>query len=935
MSVVEPEEWGPEGLCEQFWDIDRKMHNRRFAFILGAGASVQSGIPAAGALVRRWLGELHRRLARGGVPLERWATPEALEIRDFSLPDAPAFYSQVFARRFRQHPDEGYADLEDIMQGKDPSFGYSVLAHILAETRHKLVITTNFDNLVGEALSIFTGTAPLVCGHESLANFVHVEPRRPVVVKIHRDLLMAPMNHAAEIAALQTAWIEPLTRVFRAYTPIVIGYGGNDGSLMGFLKGLPEDAIPGGIFWCYYGPAGPPGPEIRRLVARHRGVLVPIEGFDELMLRLSARLRIPLLDQVIESKARTRVDNYRRRVEELHARVFPPPSPALEEAEPELEARETERGESSEHVSSTSSRPGRPPAPLAGASRLHDSSEIHAEAAPSAEPVSSTRFRPAHPAAPPAGASHTPVSSDIHSEAAPSAEPASSTGSRPARPAEHSGASRTPVSSNIRSEAAPTSSTSPDPAPPAAAPPRAPRQPVASDSRAPGGPSAAPAVRSEARAGSLGAGDDPPQRQAVPANRSAAEPSPVSSAILTPPPPPPARESRSDSQPPLRGLESTRRSSPVRSDSTPVARTDGRGKIAEAPGGASREAAPTGSPSPLGASVDPAQRGPESLQAAPIPRLDDPAGRDPSAEPAADPDLSDISQLPSGSSRPAAPPEADRRSQRQDADDDADLALAPEPVVDESWAAEAEEVAAVPRSWTAGPLRRWPAAAGDLQRAMQQVAGEAAHTDPWAISMQARAEPDSGRAVALLRAGLEQFPADRTLSLDLVERLTDPPTHEAVSSAMSLVTTLLAADPDDKLALAHRTLLLAWQGQFSAAEDALRRLHRAVIGQHANNMELAGLAFLAGLLQRLQGRDDRYVLAPFQVHARGLSPLLGLPRGLIGALARRLDRASRRCYIRLAQRLAGSLSAAELARLEPRLAELPPFDLEALEHEAP
>ncbi|MFY0535026.1 hypothetical protein [Nannocystis pusilla] len=42
------------------------------------------------------------------------------------------------------------------------------------------------------------------------------------------------MNQAAEIAALQTAWIEPLTRVFRAYTPIVIGYGGNDGSLMGF-----------------------------------------------------------------------------------------------------------------------------------------------------------------------------------------------------------------------------------------------------------------------------------------------------------------------------------------------------------------------------------------------------------------------------------------------------------------------------------------------------------------------------------------------------------------------------------------------------------------------------------------------------------------------------------------------------------------------------
>ncbi|MCY1013099.1 hypothetical protein OV079_47730 [Nannocystis pusilla] len=390
MSVVEPEEWSPEGLCEQFWAIDRKMHNRRFAFILGAGASVQSGIPTAGTLVWRWLGELHRRLARSGLSLERWATAEALEIRGFSPADAAAFYSQVFARRFRQHPDEGYADLEDIMQGKDPSFGYSVLAHILAETRHKLVITTNFDNLVGEALSIFTGTAPLVCGHESLANFVHVEPRRPVVVKIHRDLLMAPMNQAAEIAALQTAWIEPLTRVFRAYTPIVIGYGGNDGSLMGFLNGLPEDAIPGGLFWCYYGPAGPPGPEIRRLVARHRGVLVPIEGFDELMLRLSARLRIPLLDQVIETKARARVDNYRRRVEELQARLFPP---ALAAAE--AEAMPAEQGRAEETVSSD--RPSTSPLLAPSEPESHAPAPLPGPAAQPPPPAPRPRIRPRLP----------------------------------------------------------------------------------------------------------------------------------------------------------------------------------------------------------------------------------------------------------------------------------------------------------------------------------------------------------------------------------------------------------------------------------------------------------------------------------------------------------------------------------------------------------
>lgn len=330
----EPEVWNPEGLAYHFADVHRKDADRRFAFVLGAGASVQSGIPAAGALVRRWLGELHRRLARPGAPLERWATEEALGIPGFTFDQATSFYSQVFARRFRQHADEGYADLEHIMQGKDPSFGYSVLAQILAETRHRLVVTTNFDNLVADALSIFTATSPLVCGHESLAGFIRVAPRRPVVVKIHRDLLMSPMNRADEIAHLPAPWHEPLGHVFRSYTPIVLGYGGNDGSLMGFLDALPPRSIPGGLFWCYYGPGGGPSEQVRRLVARHSGAIVPIDGFDEFMALLSGELQIGLLHGVIESRARERVERYKRRAAEL----FRPSASAAEAGAGEVEA---------------------------------------------------------------------------------------------------------------------------------------------------------------------------------------------------------------------------------------------------------------------------------------------------------------------------------------------------------------------------------------------------------------------------------------------------------------------------------------------------------------------------------------------------------------------------------------------------------------------
>ncbi|MFY0535028.1 hypothetical protein [Nannocystis pusilla] len=121
---------------------------------------------------------------------------------------------------------------------------------------------------------------------------------------------------------------------------------------------------------------------------------------------------------------------------------------------------------------------------------------------------------------------------------------------------------------------------------------------------------------------------------------------------------------------------------------------------------------------------------------------------------------------------------------------------------------------AAPRSWTTGPLQRLTANASELQRALQQVAGETAAADPWTISLQARAEPNDDRALALLRAGLEQFPGDRTLSLDLVERLTEAPTKQSVRSALSTIAALLEADSRDKLTLAHLVLLLAWTGQF-------------------------------------------------------------------------------------------------------------------------
>ncbi len=320
-------------------EIHNDMQDRSFAFLLGAGASKPSGIPTGTELVELWLKELHERheLDPKLHPLEKWATAAALEIEGFEYSRAASFYPQVFERRFRNDPDEGNAYLEKIMDKAEPSFGYSVLAQILVKTRHSIVITTNFDDLVADALSMFAHKRPLVCGHESLAGFIRPQMRRPLVAKIHRDLLLAPKNDSAGVSNLGAGWKDALSKLLKHYVIVAIGYDGNDGSLMDLLDQIEPEGFAGRIFWCYWQKGGGPDQRVLNLLSAKKGVMIPIAGFDELMLLLNERLGYQLQAEEIEKQAKVRASAYRDSFEAIRERVKPKPGASGEKKE-ELEA---------------------------------------------------------------------------------------------------------------------------------------------------------------------------------------------------------------------------------------------------------------------------------------------------------------------------------------------------------------------------------------------------------------------------------------------------------------------------------------------------------------------------------------------------------------------------------------------------------------------
>ncbi len=320
----------------EFMQRHEYRSNRPFCWLLGAGASRESGISTGGELAKRWLEEMRDSQVPSSTPIDVWIASADRKIEGLTHANAADHYSEIYNLRFANDPDGGHAYLEKEMATAKPSFGYAVLARIMEKTAHKAAITTNFDDLIANAISVFTDTMAHVCFHESLTRYIRIEPRRPFVAKIHRDLFHDAKNTDGETKKLEEQWVDTLQKIFQRFTPIVIGYAGNDGSLMGFLEKLVP--IEGGIFWCYR-EANPPSDRVQKVVAKHNGWLVPIEGFDAIMTQLGNLLKCTPTCDDLKATFDKRLDELMKKFVELEKKPKEP-TPAAPVSESHKLARE-------------------------------------------------------------------------------------------------------------------------------------------------------------------------------------------------------------------------------------------------------------------------------------------------------------------------------------------------------------------------------------------------------------------------------------------------------------------------------------------------------------------------------------------------------------------------------------------------------------------
>ena len=317
---IKESDFGLENLKRDEANERRKPN---LAFFLGAGASRDSGIMLAGQMMeifRKEIFDIHCSALKTGKDKEDWLNKENW------YKDEENKYGCLF-EKFRDTKNGRQKFIEQMIEGKDPSFGYVVLADLMLRNYINTVVTTNFDDLVYISCTTFTGNRPIVYAYGILASEIKMTSPHSKVLKLHGDYLYSNIvNTGEEMYKQSQALNEPFKDVREAVSSlnmerqvrsvwdnfglIVLGYSGGDETIMSLLRQVSKD---NGFYWCYV-KGFPPNQAVLQLIKDKNGKLVEITGFDDLMKEISDITSFKM-DDLLDS-----LDKKKEKLKELYTK---------------------------------------------------------------------------------------------------------------------------------------------------------------------------------------------------------------------------------------------------------------------------------------------------------------------------------------------------------------------------------------------------------------------------------------------------------------------------------------------------------------------------------------------------------------------------------------------------------------------------------------
>ena len=272
------------------------LYKNKYCIFVGAGISICSGVPLATydipdlpSIVSNIRKDFYSSL---GLPplndsqLFSWFVDQKL------LQNPATLYSDALnligdTPRARQHY------LRRFFDNKKPGKCHQSISRIVENGYIDILLTTNFDSLLEDALRANDGCSnPKVAAHTDAINDILLTEPGPKIAKLHGDYLFSDIkNTEEETRTLTDNMRNKLRSVLGERGLLVIGYSGNDNSVMSLLEQMGYDGgfFPYGLYWIFK-EANPPGKRVKDLIDKTGGKLLPIYDAESLLLTISKRL---------------------------------------------------------------------------------------------------------------------------------------------------------------------------------------------------------------------------------------------------------------------------------------------------------------------------------------------------------------------------------------------------------------------------------------------------------------------------------------------------------------------------------------------------------------------------------------------------------------------------------------------------------------------
>lgn len=247
-------------------------------FFLGAGCSITSGCMGADSLVQEFKIQLYCRenkIKRDDI-INFYEVEFQKKLKTI-YPDEQNNYSYYFEKCYPVATDRDEF-IKINFRNKTPNLGYLCFAYYIISNEIPYILTTNFDDLIEKSINQIDYNYDLTKESDNLK--IHLKGKTNLL-KLHGDYNYDHLHNTEdELKFLHQNMINSLNSI-KVNKIIIIGYSGNDDSIMNALKDYIKNNESIEIFWCVIKGNNSISPKVSQLYDYNFNI-VTIEGFDQL-----------------------------------------------------------------------------------------------------------------------------------------------------------------------------------------------------------------------------------------------------------------------------------------------------------------------------------------------------------------------------------------------------------------------------------------------------------------------------------------------------------------------------------------------------------------------------------------------------------------------------------------------------------------------------